>query len=69
MNVGQFFNFKITFNIGFDIIIIIIYLFARFFGCEIELHISKPYNLDFITLFQIQEHLSLVQELVNICSC
>jgi hypothetical protein len=26
-------------------------IFGRFFGCEIELHISKPYNLDFITLF------------------
>jgi hypothetical protein len=61
-----FFNFKTTFNIGFDIIIIII--FARFFGCEIELHISKPYNLDFITHFEIQEHLSLVQELANMGS-
>jgi hypothetical protein len=70
MNFGQFFNFKLTFNIGFDIIINIIlnYFFARFFGYEIELHISKPYNLDFIILFEIQEHLSLVQQLANMGS-
>jgi hypothetical protein len=52
IKIGQFFNFKITFDIGFDIIYYYLFIiFGRFFGCEIELHISKPYNLDFITLF------------------
>lgn len=64
-NVVQFFLFKRTSNLNFDIF----NFFWKFFKCEFQLPpISKPLYFNFKILFQIQKSLRIVQKF-NLVPC